>query len=74
MVKMIKRILLPMAVMLLMAGCQGGDFRISPVIAGQPAPHAGYNIGPEIYVDQGHPAVVTGAVIWIRGLDPNSLD
>jgi len=73
MVKAIKRILLPMAVMLLMSGCQRGDFRISPIIAGQPAPHAGYNVGPETYIEEGQPALVTGAVIWIRGLDPNDL-
>ena len=55
------------------AGCQRGDFRASMVIRGQPAPHAGYNVGPEIYVLPGDPCPVTGAVIWIRGLDPNDI-
>jgi hypothetical protein len=57
----------------MVAGCQRGDVMLSPVIEGQPAPHAGYNIGPELWVEPGNPVKVTGAVIWIRGVDPNSI-
>lgn len=57
----------------LFLGCQRGDIVLSPVFEGQPAPHAGYNIGPELWVEQGIQAKVSGAVIWIRGTDPNSL-
>lgn len=66
------RIILALIIVLLI-GCQRGDFRASMVIEGQPAPHAGYNVGPDLYVEQGDPVPVTGAVIWIRGLDPNDL-
>lgn len=54
-------------------GCQRGDIKISPVIEGQPAPHDGYNLGPEIYVYQGQLVKMSGMVLWINGLDPNSL-
>jgi len=60
-------------IVLALVGCQRGDFRVSMVIEGQKAPHAGYNIGPDLYVGQGDPVPVSGAVIWIRGLDPNDL-
>ncbi len=58
---------------LCLAGCQRGDFKMSPIVEGQLAPHAGYNIGPELWLEKGMPAKVTGAVIWIRGLDPNNV-
>ena len=58
---------------LALVGCQRGDFRASVVIEDQPAPHAGYNVGPDLYVEQGDPVPVSGAVIWIKGLDPNDL-
>ena len=60
-------------VSLLCIGCQRGDLRVTPVIAGQPAPHNGYNIGPELYLLEGQPAKVTGAVIWINGISPGEL-
>lgn len=72
--RMKTRILIVMvALSICIVGCQRGDFRVTPVIAGQAALHAGYNVGPELYLEQGQPAKVTGAVIWIRGLDPNDL-
>jgi hypothetical protein len=43
------------------------------VVEGQIAPHDGYNIGPDLYVEKGDPIPVSGALIWIRGLDPNDL-
>lgn len=58
---------------LAVCGCQRGDFMLSPVVKGQLAPHAGYNIGPELYLEQGDRVIVTGAVIWIEGTDPNDL-
>lgn len=54
-------------------GCQRGDIKISPIVQDQPSPHQGYNIGPELYLHPGDPAKVTGAVIWMKGLDPNNL-
>ena len=56
-----------------LAGCQNGDLKISGVVEGQAAPHAGYNIGPDIYVKPGEPVPVSGVVVWIKGLDPNDL-
>ena len=58
---------------LLGVGCQSGDIKVSPVIEGQKAPHAGYNVGPELYLETGDKVKVTGAVIWMKGLDPNDL-
>jgi len=66
-------LLVALVAFLMCAGCQRGDFKVSPVIENMPAPHDGYNIGPELYVEQGDPVPVTGAVIWIRGLEPNDL-
>ena len=59
--------------MLLISGCQRGDFQMSPVLQGQPAPHAGYNVGPDLFLMPGQPVKVTGAVIWIKGLDPTDM-
>jgi len=58
---------------LLAIGCRSGDVKITPVIAGQQAPHEGYNIGSELYLETGSEVLVTGAIIWIKGLDPNDL-
>lgn len=60
-------------VAVLIAGCNRGSLKATPVIAGQPAPHAGYNVGPSLYLLPGDTVLVTGAVIWIKGLDPNEL-
>ena len=70
-----RMILLTVAALLLFfAGCiDRGDMQFTPVMEGQPAPHDGYNIGPDLYLSQGDPAQVTGAVIWIKGTDPNSI-
>lgn len=54
-------------------GCNRGDLQFSPVIAGEPAPHAGYNIGPQLWLEPGDDVLVSGAVIRITGLDPNDL-
>ena len=59
------------AAALLLAGCQRGDFKVSMVVEGQLAPHSGYNIGPDMYVEQGDPVPMTGAVIYIKGLEPD---
>jgi len=68
-------IALLMVLMLLVpvAGCRRGDVEVSLVVEGQPAPHEGYNVGPELYVNEGDPVPVTGAVIWIKGTEPNVL-
>lgn len=68
-----KRKLLLIVMLCGLCGCQRGDIRVSPIIEGQSTVHAGYNIGPELYLEAGDSAKVTGAVIWISGLDPNDL-
>lgn len=60
-------------VVLLMAGCSGDSFRVSTAIEGTPAPHAGYNFGPDSYVQAGDEVKVTGVIVWIEGLDPNDI-
>lgn len=65
--------ILLIAIGLLVVGCQRGDLKISPVVIGQSAPHDGYNIGPELYLEEGDPVKVTGAVIWIKGTEPAEL-
>ncbi|MHA2023944.1 MAG: hypothetical protein ACTSWQ_09820 [Candidatus Thorarchaeota archaeon] len=54
-------------------GCNRGDFKAQTVIEGQPAPFDGFNFGPDTYVLQGQSVKVTGVVIWIKGVDPNSI-
>ena len=49
-----------------LAGC----VKVVPVIAGQPAPISGFNVGPGMFVVQGQPAILTGAIIGVDGLDP----
>jgi len=67
-----KRIVFVLA-LLVCAGCRHGDFKAEVVIKGQPAPFNGYCVGPELYVQEGDPCPVSGAVIWIKGLDPNDI-
>ncbi len=66
-------LLTAMLCLMFFAGCNRGDIQLTAVIEGQPAPHDGYNIGPDLYVLQGEPVKVTGAVIWIKGTDPNAI-
>ena len=54
-------------------GCSGGDFKVTPVIKGQPAPHDGYTLSTEIYVEEGSTIAMSGVHIWIKGLDPNDI-
>lgn len=68
-----KRFLLAVILAVLVSGCRRGDFKMSTIIAGQPATHAGYNIGPELYLEPGDIAVTTGVVLWLEVLDPNDL-
>ncbi len=56
-----------------MTGCQRGDIQLSPVFEDQAAPHAGWNFGPDSYLDQGDQVKVTGVVLWLKGTDPNDL-
>jgi hypothetical protein len=56
---------------LLIAGCQRGDIRISAVVEGQRAPHAGWNFGPDSYLEEGDTVKVTGVDLWMKGFDPN---
>ena len=67
-------IVMAAVVLLLVAsGCQRGDIKVSPVIENQVAPHAGWNIGPELWVQPGDAVKVTGAIIWVKGTDPNDI-
>jgi hypothetical protein len=58
---------------LLFGGCDRGDIRATVVIEGQPAPHDGWNVGPDLWLRAGEPAKVAGAVVDVDGLDPNSV-
>ena len=66
-------ILILIIIIVVLTGCQRGDIKITPVIQGQPAPHDGFNLGPEIYVYQGQPCKMSGMVLWVNGLDPNTI-
>lgn len=66
-------VLVVFVVLFFSMGCQHNDFRMSTVFEGQSAPHDGFNIGPDTYVLQNQPVKVSGVVIWIKGLDPNSV-
>ena len=56
-----------------LVGCNRGDVQISPVIEGQIAPHAGWNIGPDMWVPAGQSVRLTGVLIRLEGLDPNDI-
>lgn len=66
-------ILILAMIVLCVAGCQRGDFKTTVVAEGQDAPHAGYNIGPETWVEEGDICKVGGVVIWIKGVEPNDI-
>jgi hypothetical protein len=66
-------IMLAVLLSIMFAGCNRGDVKATMVLADQPAPHDGFNIGPDIWVTAGEPVKLDGAVIWIRNVDPNSL-
>ena len=68
-----KRLVIIIILAILM-GCQTKDFKATIVAEGQPSPHDGYNIGPDIWVEEGTPVKLSGAVVWINGLDPNSIE
>ena len=59
--------------LLCIVGCNRGDIRISPVLEDSRAPHAGWNISPDMYVQQGGKVPMTGIILWIDGLDPNDI-
>jgi len=59
--------------LLIGSSCNRGDIKITPVIENQGAPHPGWNIGPDMYVETGDLCPITGAVVWIKGLDPNDI-
>lgn len=60
-------------ILLSLAGCGGDNFQVSPVFEGQAAPHAGYNFGPDSYVQTGDEVKVSGVIVWIDELDPNDI-
>ncbi len=55
------------------AGCDRGSAKMSPVIEGQAAPHAGWNFGPDSYLQPGNEVKVSGVVLWIEGTEPNDI-
>ena len=59
--------------MALTSGCNRGSVKVSPVLEGARAPHSGWNIGPDLWLEAGDEAKVTGAVFWIEGADPNDI-
>lgn len=59
--------------LLAICGCNGGDIKITPVIKKQPAPHSGYNLSPEMWVEQGERVPMTGVVLWLKGTEPNDI-
>ncbi len=67
-----KKIIL-ISMLILICGCATNDIKISPAIEGFPVSQDGYNVGPELYVRKGEPAKVTGAVIYIKGTEPEVL-
>jgi hypothetical protein len=66
-------LILVLVICCFLIGCQRGDLKITPVIAGQLAPHAGYNISPEQWTEPNQPVRMTGVIIWIRGTEPSYL-
>lgn len=67
-------VLIVLLALLVVVGCpQRGDLAISPVFKGNPAPHRGWNLGPDIWVEAGDPVPVSGVVFWLEGTDPNEL-
>lgn len=69
----LKWILLCCILALVAGGCTRGDLQVSGAIAGLPVQQAGYNIGPGLWLQPGDLALVTGAVIWMPGIDPNEI-
>lgn len=67
------RKLIMVLLMVCFLGCNRGDFKATVVIEGQPAPHDGINVGPEMIVRQGDPVKVSGLVVYIKGMDPNDI-
>lgn len=61
------------AIILIIMGCNRGSVKLSPVFEGEIAPHAGWNFGPDSYVQTGDQIKVSGVVFWIEGTDPNTL-
>jgi hypothetical protein len=70
---MTKHLIILAILALCLAGCHRGDLKVEPAIKGQPAAITGWNIGPELYIEQGQPCPITGAIVYIKGLDPNEL-
>ena len=65
--------LISLLVFICLVGCRHGDLKVSTVFENQPAPHSGFNVGPDWWVEQGDPVPVTGVVIWVKGLEPNDI-
>ena len=64
-----------LVISLAMVGCsvRRGDFKLSPVFKGQIAPHEGYNIGPELYLETGDIVIVDGAILYLKHTEPNDI-
>ena len=66
-------LILLFALLVATGGCNRGSIKMSPVIEGQAAPHAGWNFGPDSYLQPGDDVKVTGGLFWVEGLDPNDI-
>jgi hypothetical protein len=64
---------LTLCLLLSVCGCNRGSVKISAVIEGQPAPHAGWNFGPDSYVAAGDTVRVSGLLFWLEGTEPNDI-
>ena len=68
-----RKILMSILLLSFIGGCQNETLRVSVAIEGIPVAHEGYNIGPELYLHAGQPAKVNGMIIWIDGLEPDTV-
>ena len=67
-----KKWILIAAALVALAGCGGEGFQVSPVIEGQVAPHDGWLV-TDLYLEKGDEVKMTGFVLYIEGVDPNSI-
>ncbi len=68
-----KILLFVVLLIIILTGCQRGDFRASIVFEGQAVPHEGYFISQKWYLLVGDIAPANGYVVWINGLEPTDM-
>lgn len=50
-------------------GCSSSEFKATPVIEGQDAPHGGVLVSPDMIVEPGDPIPFGGLLVWFDALD-----